>query len=256
MAWSSPRASAGLRMLEASMAPSAAPAPMMVCISSMKRMTSPEVRISSITFFRRSSNSPRNLEPATRAPRSRVTTRLSMQRLGHVAFDDLLGQPLGDGRLADARLADEARVVLGAARQDLDHPLDLLLPADDGSSFPSRASSVRSRPNWSSVGVLRPRDDLAAAGEPPPKSSTTCLPHLVQIGAQVLEHLGGDALALPDQAQQDVLGADVGVAQLARLVKGQLQHPLGPGREADLALRASRRRGRSPSPPRTAPCPG
>ncbi len=77
IAWSSPRASAGLRMLEASMAPSAAPAPMIVCISSIKRMTSPEVRISSITFFKRSSNSPRNLEPATKAPRSRLTTRFS-----------------------------------------------------------------------------------------------------------------------------------------------------------------------------------
>ena len=39
------------------------------------------------------------------------------QRLGHVAGDDALGQALGDGGLADARLADERRVVLGAARR-------------------------------------------------------------------------------------------------------------------------------------------
>ena len=54
------------------------------------------------------------------------------QRLGDVAGDDPMGQALGDGRLADARLADEGRVVLRPSRQDLDDPLDLLLSADDG----------------------------------------------------------------------------------------------------------------------------
>src|SRR5690606_16725962 len=42
-----------------------------------------------------------------------------------------------------------------------------------------------------------------------------------------------------DQAQQDVLRADVGVAQRARLVKGQLQDALGSRGEADLALRGA-----------------
>ncbi|MGZ4456558.1 MAG: Clp protease N-terminal domain-containing protein, partial [Nocardioides sp.] len=70
--WSSPRASAGLMMEAASMAPSAAPAPTSVCISSPNRMMSPRSRISFMTFFRRSSNSPRYLLPATSAARSSV----------------------------------------------------------------------------------------------------------------------------------------------------------------------------------------
>ena len=53
------------------------------------------------------------------------------ERLGHVARDDALRQALGDGGLADARLADQRGVVLAAARQDLDDALDLLLAADD-----------------------------------------------------------------------------------------------------------------------------
>ena len=53
------------------------------------------------------------------------------QRLRHVAGDDAVGEALGDRRLADAGLADERRVVLRPARQDLDDPLDLLLAADD-----------------------------------------------------------------------------------------------------------------------------
>ena len=36
----------------------------------------------------------------------------------------------------------------------------------------------------------------------------------VQIGAQLDQNLGGDTLALPDQAEKDVLGADVAVAEL------------------------------------------
>ena len=58
------------------------------------------------------------------------------QRLGHVAGDDALGEALGDGRLADARLADQRRVVLRPAAQDLDDALDLLLAADDRIDLP------------------------------------------------------------------------------------------------------------------------
>ena len=51
---------------------------------------------------------------------------------GYVTGDDALRQPLGDGGLAHAWLADEAGVVLLAAVQDLHHALDLLLPPNDG----------------------------------------------------------------------------------------------------------------------------
>ena len=57
--WSSPRASIGFKMLAASIAPSAAPAPTSVCSSSMNKMMSPRVLISFSTFLRRSSKSPR-----------------------------------------------------------------------------------------------------------------------------------------------------------------------------------------------------
>ena len=56
---------------------------------------------------------------------------LVLQPLGHVLADDPLGQPLDDGGLADAGLADEHRVVLGPARQHLDHAADLFVAADD-----------------------------------------------------------------------------------------------------------------------------
>ena len=48
---------------------------------------------------------------------------------GHCAVGNPLGQALGDGSLAHAGLTDEAGIVLLAAVEDLDDPLDLLLPA-------------------------------------------------------------------------------------------------------------------------------
>ena len=71
--------------------------------------------ISLRTAFRRSSNSPRYFAPASSAPMSSAITRAVAQRLGHVAGDDALGEALDDRRLADAGLADQHRVVLGAA---------------------------------------------------------------------------------------------------------------------------------------------
>ena len=53
-----------------------------------------------------------------------------MQHFGHVALDDLARQPLGDGGLADAGIADIERVVLRPAAEDLDRPVDLGRAAD------------------------------------------------------------------------------------------------------------------------------
>ncbi len=56
----------------------------------------------------------------------------------------------------------------------------------------------------------------------------------VQVGAELHEHLRGDPVALADQAEQDVLGADVGMTELQRLAQRQLEHLLGPRGERDV----------------------
>src|SRR6266581_1533948 len=83
MTRSSPLARAGLSMLEASIAPSAAPAPTSVCSSSMNRMICPSASVISFrTAFSRSSNSPRYFAPATSAARSSATMRLVFRTSG------------------------------------------------------------------------------------------------------------------------------------------------------------------------------
>ena len=77
MARNSPRASAGFRMLAASIAPWPPPAPTRVWISSMNSSTSPSAAVTSLmTAFKRSSNSPLNLAPAISAPMSKAKSCL------------------------------------------------------------------------------------------------------------------------------------------------------------------------------------
>ena len=117
-----------------------------------------------------------------------------------------------------------------------------------GSSFFSRASWVRLRPNWSSTS-----EPVGWASEEPPPAVAPAfspagaagalvarqqlddlLAHPGQVGAQLDQHLGGHALALADEAEEDVLGADVVVAELQRLAQRQLEDLLGAGRERDV----------------------
>ena len=57
-------------------------------------------------------------------------TVASREHFGHFALDDLARQALGDRGLADAGIADEQRVVLLPAAEDLDGALHLGLAAD------------------------------------------------------------------------------------------------------------------------------
>ena len=52
------------------------------------------------------------------------------QAFGHVAIDDAQGHALRNGRLADARLADQDGIVLGAAAQHLNRAANFLIAAD------------------------------------------------------------------------------------------------------------------------------
>ena len=58
---------------------------------------------------------------------------------------------------------------------------------------------------------------------------------LVQADAEGLENAGRDAFTFADQAEEQVLRADVVVAQAAGLVDGQLDDALGARRQPDLA---------------------
>ena len=178
---------------------------------------------------------------------------LVAQRVGDVVVDDLLGEALDDRRLADAGLADENRVVLGPPGQDLHHPLELADAPDDrielalAGELGEVAAELVEDLAVALVGsriVLRRSADvgarrrvaLGAAGRTlvPGQQLDDLLADAGEVGTELDEDLGGDALALADQAEQDVLGPDVVVAELQRLAEGELEDLLGARGEGDV----------------------
>ena len=173
---------------------------------------------------------------------------LALQQLGHVGVGDPLGQALDDGGLADAGLADEHRVVLGAAREDLHDPLDLGLATDDrvelalGGELGQVATELVEQlrgllalalgTGGAAGGRPGPRAALAAAGTG--QHPDHLVADLLGVGVEVEQDAGGDALVLAHEAEQDVLGADVVVAEAERLAQRQLEDLLGARRERDL----------------------
>ncbi len=147
---SSPLASIGLIMLPASIAPSAAPAPTMVCNSSTNVMTSPAASaISFSTAFRRSSNSPRYFAPASIDPMSRAISRLFLSPSGTspsamriaspstIAVFPTPGSPISTGLFLVRRLSTWITRRISSSR-----PMT-------GSILPSAARAVRSWPYFS-----------------------------------------------------------------------------------------------------------
>ena len=225
---SSPRASIGLIIWPASMAPSAAPAPTMVCISSMNVMISPSASVISLrTALSRSSNSPRYLAPAIIEPRSRAMRRLCFRPSGTSPASMRLARPSTMAVLPTPGSPISTGLFLVRRRQHLDDPADLVVAADD-------------------------RVDLAVVGR-----LGEVAPVLLEGLELLLGVLAGDAVAAADVAQraeqllpvhaqaiahghQEVLDRQVVVAQLLAqgvgLVEDLVGLPAGAGLGAAVGL--------------------
>ena len=165
---------------------------------------------------------------------------LVLEQLGDLAAGDPRGQPLDDRGLADPGLAEQHRVVLLPAAEDLHDPLDLGLAADHrvelalGGELGQVAAELIEQLRGllalarAPAGALAP---AAGAGE----HADHLVADLLRVGVEVEQDAGGDALVLAHQPEQDVLGADVVVTERERLAQRQLEHLLRPGRERDLA---------------------
>ena len=149
---------------------------------------------------------------------------LVLEPLGHVAADDPLGEPLDDGRLADAGLADQDRVVLRPPAEDLDDPPDLVVATDDRVELSrprldGQVAAVLLERRVGAFGVRR-RDALTAA------DALERLEQRLATGRMALEQLLGLAAGLGDR-EQEMLGRDVFVAETLGLGLGQLDHAPG-----------------------------
>ena len=143
---------------------------------------------------------------------------LALQALGNVAGDDALGEALGDRGLPHAGVADQHRVVLRPAREHLDHAADLLVAPDDRVELPLLGQLGEVAPELLErlVGALRilRGDALRAA-------------HLLQ---RLEERVPRDDV----EREQQVLGRDELVLELAHLLLGVVEHLGERGRDARL----------------------
>ena len=165
---------------------------------------------------------------------------LLLQEARHGARGDACGKSFRDCRLADARLADEDRIVLRAPRQNLHDALDLLLPADDGVELalprhPIDVPAVLVEERRARSGLsLRGRGAAAAIGCGKLRALVRAAEHVddrrthdVEIGAERDQDVRRHAFILADKPEENVLRADVIVPEGARLFDGKLHHALG-----------------------------
>ena len=168
---------------------------------------------------------------------------LALEAFRHVAADDALGEALGDGGLADARLADEHGVVLRPPAEDLDDAPDLLVTADDRielarAGLGREVAAVLLEGGIGALGVLG-RDALAAT------HALEGLEDRLLAGRVRVEQRLRVATGLGD-AEEQMLGRDVVVAETAGLSLRPIDDALRPGVEgkgAALDAGAARQRG-------------
>ena len=113
------------------MAPSAPPAPTSVCSSSMKQMISPfDSTISLQHGLEAVFELAAELGAGDHGAEVDRHQALVPELVGDVAAHDALREALDNGGLADAGLADQHRVVLGAAAEHLHDAADLIVAPD------------------------------------------------------------------------------------------------------------------------------
>ncbi len=157
---------------------------------------------------------------------------LVFEALRHIAIDDTLRQALDDRGLANPRLADQDRIVLGAARQHLDRAADLLVAADD------RVELALSRRFGQVAGVFLERV-VALLGRGAVRLAA--LTHLFDRPVEALrvhprrsQRLGSAGTGSRRQRQQQPLDGHKAVAGALRQLLGLLEDARQFGRHVDL----------------------
>ena len=149
-----------------------------------------------------------------------------------------MGEQLRDRGLPDPRLADQDGIVLGTPGEDLDHALELRRAPDHRVDLPSASSGRKLGPKLIDGG--RAAGLAGATGSRGLRrglaEDARCLgAHALEVDAEALENAGGNALTLAYEAEEEMLGSDIGVVEASRLVHGKLDDLLRARSKTDLA---------------------
>ena len=167
------------------------------------------------------------------------------KRVRHLALLDAQREPFRERRLADAGFADEQRIVLPAAAEDLDHPLELERAADqriDLSRGGARDEIGRIR--FERIGRRRPgRARLASSGDRLASAAVRDHPQQRQsIEPLVLQEERGVAFLLLQHEDEQAAGVDLLRARHRRVHDGLLDDAIESDRRLGLDRTGSRNR--------------
>ena len=161
---------------------------------------------------------------------------LLLEAVGHVPGDNPAGKALDDGGFADTGFADEDRVILGAAGEDLDGAADLLVAADDGVelALAGEAGEVSPVLFEGFVGGFRIGGGDALAATDGLKGGE----ELVLGNPELLEDLGGAGVGLlVESGKEKVLHTKILVLELFRGLGGAAEKGLEARGDVDTAAR-------------------
>ena len=142
-------------------------------------------------------------------------------------------QSFDNGRLADAGFADQHRIVLGAAAENLQHPLDFVGPADDRIqlTFLGQLGQIASE----LIECRRVALPIALTRSGLPEKRDGQLSGGQEIGAEAAENLSADPFFFSEQAQQKMFAPDMIVAEKTGFFDPVFDHLLDPGAEGNFA---------------------
>ena len=176
---------------------------------------------------------------------------LIAEEFGNIAFGDFLSQTFDNGGLAHACLAEQHRVVLGPAAEDLNDALDFALPTNDGIHFAfagdfGEVAAKRLESGsfdftllfrrFFAAAFLRSGRLLFLSVEIGIKFLEDLLPGLLDIHVEILEDASGDSVTFPKEAEQNMFGAHVSMIEGLGFLGGKcedLLHPRGVRNIAD-----------------------
>ena len=163
---------------------------------------------------------------------------LVFQAFRHVAVDDAQRQAFNDRGLADARLADQDRIVLGAPRQHLDGAADFFVAADHRIELAvARGLGEIARIFLQRlIGVF----GRCRVGCAPLAQGLDGRVEVLRRHAGLSEDLAGFAAPFERERQQKALDGDKTVARLLAGFLGGIEHPRERRIEIDLPGTAAR----------------
>src|ERR1041385_8668367 len=139
----------------------------------------------------------------------------------HFAGDDSLGETFDDRGLADAGLADQNRIVLGAAAKNLNQPFDLCVASNQ------RIESIVVRVFGQVARELEQVRNVFALTRICATLPGNLVTHRRQTQSALKQNLRGHRTLLTEQTQQQVFGADVPVLQPVRFFVRIMKDALG-----------------------------